>query len=221
MPVCGLNGLISQTIVCVRVTGIDAILIWSEGRVVACERICPHEQADLSRGHLAGGRLFCPRHAASFDLRNGRMSYGWPGRPLRLFPARIGNDRFWDHALRRGGANTFALRFGSQSVTDTRSELGLRTDRAYALADGIFMLRSRFAWAYDFNPGRSVGATFQTLPGASFVVNGARLAQNSAWTTLAAEMKWKNGWSAGASFEGEFSDVTLSYAGKGIVRYTW
>jgi 3-phenylpropionate/trans-cinnamate dioxygenase ferredoxin subunit len=95
MPVCGLSRLISQTIVCVRVTGIDAILIWSEGRVVACERICPHEQADLSHGHLAEGRLFCPRHAASFDLRNGRMSYGWPGRPLRLFPARIGNDQVW------------------------------------------------------------------------------------------------------------------------------
>jgi hypothetical protein len=30
-------------------------------------------------------------------------------------------------------------------------------------------------------------------------------------------MKWLNGWSA--SFEGEFSDVTSSYAGKGVVRY--
>ena len=119
------------------------------------------------------------------------------------------------------GANTFALRFGSQSLTDTRSELGVRTDKAYALTDGVFTLRSRFAWAYDFNPSRSVGATFQTLPGASFVVNGARLAQNSALTTVAAEMKWRNGWSAAASFEGEFSDVTRSYAGKGVVRYAW
>jgi hypothetical protein len=31
-------------------------------------------------------------------------------------------------------------------------------------------------------------------------------------------MKWKNGWSAAATFEGEFSDVTSSYAGKGVVR---
>ncbi|MGJ5177083.1 autotransporter outer membrane beta-barrel domain-containing protein [Bradyrhizobium oligotrophicum] len=119
------------------------------------------------------------------------------------------------------GANTFALRYGSQSVTDTRSELGVRTDKAYAVSDGIFTLRSRFAWAYDFSPSRSVGATFQTLPGASFVVNGARQAHNSALTTVSAEMKWKNGWSAAASFEGEFSDVTRSYAGKGIVRYAW
>ena len=95
MPVCGLSRLISQTIVCVRVTGVDLILIWSEGRAVACERMCPHEQADLSAGHLSGGRLFCPRHAASFDLRNGRISYGWPSRPLRLYPVRIRDDQVW------------------------------------------------------------------------------------------------------------------------------
>ena len=34
-------------------------------------------------------------------------------------------------------------------------------------------------------------------------------------------MKWLNGWSTIASFEGEFSDVTRSYAGKGAVRYVW
>jgi hypothetical protein len=31
-------------------------------------------------------------------------------------------------------------------------------------------------------------------------------------------MKWLNGWSAAATFEGEFSDVTRSYAGRGVVR---
>jgi len=34
-------------------------------------------------------------------------------------------------------------------------------------------------------------------------------------------MKWLNGWSAAATFEGEFSDVTRSYAGEGVVRYAW
>jgi hypothetical protein len=37
-------------------------------------------------------------------------------------------------------------------------------------------------------------ASFQVLPGASFVVNGAGQAPNSALTTAAAEMKWANGW---------------------------
>lgn len=119
------------------------------------------------------------------------------------------------------GASTFALGYDSQSVTDARSELGIRTDKSFAAQNGTLTLRSRFAWAHDFDPDRSIGATFQALPGASFVTNGARQASDSALTTASAEMKWLNGWSAAATFEGEFSDVTRSYAGKGVVHYTW
>jgi outer membrane autotransporter protein len=119
------------------------------------------------------------------------------------------------------GANTFALAYGAKSVTDTRSEFGIRTDKSYAMQDAILTLRSRLAWAHDFNPDRSIAATFQTLPGASFVVNGAAQASDSALNPVSAELKWTNGWSGAATFEGEFSDVTGSYAGKGVVRYAW
>jgi len=119
------------------------------------------------------------------------------------------------------GANTFALAYGARDVTDTRSELGIRTDKSYTMQDAILTLRGRFAWAHDFNPDRNIAATFQSLPGASFVVNGAAQAGDSALVTASAEMRWRNGWSAAATFEGEFSDVTRSYAGKGIVRYSW
>lgn len=119
------------------------------------------------------------------------------------------------------GANTFALAYGARSVTATRSELGLRTDKSFAADDGVFTLRGRLAWAHDYNPDRAIGATFQTLPGASFVVNGARQASDAALVTASAEKKWLNGWSAAATFEGEFSNVTTSYAGKGVVRYAW
>jgi uncharacterized protein with beta-barrel porin domain len=119
------------------------------------------------------------------------------------------------------GANTFALAYGSRSVTDTRSELGFRTDKSYAMPNAVLTLRGRLAWAHDFNPDRNIAATFQTLPGASFVVGGAAQAHDAALTTASAEMKWLNGWSAAATFEGEFSDVTRSYAGKGVVRYQW
>ncbi|MCC8963891.1 autotransporter domain-containing protein [Bradyrhizobium sp. Pear76] len=119
------------------------------------------------------------------------------------------------------GANTFALAYNAKSVTDSRSELGLRADKSFALSSAILTLRGRAAWAHDFNPDRTVAATFQTLPGASFVVSGAAQAADSALTTASAELKWSNGWSALASFEGEFSKVTRSYAGKGAVRYAW
>lgn len=119
------------------------------------------------------------------------------------------------------GANTFALAYGAKSVTATRSELGLRTDKSFAMADGVFTLRGRAAWAHDYNPDQAIGATFQMLPGASFVVNGARQASDAALVTASAEKKWLNGWSAAGTFEGEFSGVTNSYAGKGVVRYAW
>src|SRR6202030_2880961 len=45
------------------------------------------------------------------------------------------------------GANTFALAYNSQSVTDPRSELGIRTDRSFAMRDAILTFRTRFAWA--------------------------------------------------------------------------
>ncbi len=100
------------------------------------------------------------------------------------------------------GTNAFALAYNAKSVTDTRSELGLRTDRSFALANGILTLRGRFAWAHDFDPDRSIAATFQTLQTASFVVNGAAQAKDSALTTASAEMKWINGWSTAGHLRG-------------------
>jgi autotransporter-associated beta strand protein len=124
------------------------------------------------------------------------------------------------------GTGNFALAYGAKNVTDSRSELGIRTDKSFAMqnswnGDAVLTLRGRFAWAHDYDPSRSVGATFQALPGASFVVNGAAQTSDSALTTASAEWKWTNGWSTAATFEDEFSNVTRSYAGKGVVRYVW
>ena len=120
-----------------------------------------------------------------------------------------------------GGATTFALAYGGKTVTATRSELGFRTDRIFAVNGALLTLRGRAAWAHDYTADRSATATFQSLPGASFVVNGAAQAHDAALTTASAELKWTNGWAVAATFEGEFSQVTRSYAGKGVVRHAW
>ena len=120
-----------------------------------------------------------------------------------------------------GGTSNFALNYAAKDVTASRSELGVRTDNSFALSNAMLILRSRFAWAHDFDTDRNIAATFQTLPGASFVVNGAVPAHDAALTTASAELKWRNGLSVAATFEGEFSNTTTSYAGKGVVRYVW
>jgi outer membrane autotransporter protein len=119
------------------------------------------------------------------------------------------------------GVNTFALAYADKDVTASRSELGLRADTSFTSADAVVTLRGRAAWAHNFNTGRSVGAIFQTLPASAFTVNGAAQAHDSALVSAGAEARWMNGFSVAATFEGEFSGVTDSYAGKGVLRYQW
>jgi uncharacterized protein with beta-barrel porin domain len=68
---------------------------------------------------------------------------------------------------------------------------------------------------------RDVLATFQTLQGASFVVDGAAQADDAALATASAEVKWGKGIAVAATFEGEFSETAASYARTGTVRYRW
>ena len=87
--------------------------------------------------------------------------------------------------------------------------------------DALLTLRGRAAWAHDFIPDSTASATFQALPGASFLVKGAAAAHDAALTTASAEMKRRDGVSLAATFEGELSTVTRSYAGKVAAGYTW
>jgi len=64
---------------------------------------------------------------------------------------------------------TFALAYAGKTVTSPRTELGLRTDKSFAVNDAILTLRGRAAWAHDTNTDRSATATFQLLPGSRTV----------------------------------------------------
>ena len=119
------------------------------------------------------------------------------------------------------GSNQFALAYASETATNVRTELGARADKPFALRDGLLTLGGRLAWAHGSNTDRPVTASFQSLPGATFTVNGAQPAANSALVTAGAEMTWRNGPSLASSFEGEFSDNTRVYTGKATLRYAW
>src|ERR1700756_477601 len=67
---------------------------------------------------------------------------------------------------------------------------------------------TRASWAPRLQYGRDVLATFQTRPGATFVVDGAAQADDAALATPSAEVKWGNGIAVAATFEGEFSETT-------------
>jgi uncharacterized protein with beta-barrel porin domain len=118
--------------------------------------------------------------------------------------------------------NGFALSFNGRDATDTRSELGARFDRVLAVySSAVLALRGRVAWAHDWVSDPTLTPLFQALPGASFIVNGATLAQNSALASAGGELRFANGVTLLAKFDGEFASHSSTYAGTGTVRYTW
>jgi len=175
--------------------------------IAGVDRLRAQFNANAVSGRIEGGyRFITPWQLALTPYAAGQVtSYDLPGYAEQVL----------------SGSSAFALAYAAKTVTATRSELGVRSDRSIALQDGVLSLRGRLAWAHDYNTDRAVAATFQSLPGASFVVNGAAPASDAVLTTATAAMNWTSGWSAALTFEGEFSDVTSSYGGKGVVRYTW
>jgi outer membrane autotransporter protein len=121
-----------------------------------------------------------------------------------------------------GSGGGFALAYNSRTGTDTRSELGARFDRLVALyPNAALSLRGRLAWAHDWVSDPSLAAAFQTLPGASFIVNGAIPAKDSALVSAGGELRLASGVTLLGKFDGEFAPHSSTYAGTGTVRYTW
>jgi uncharacterized protein with beta-barrel porin domain len=118
--------------------------------------------------------------------------------------------------------NGFALTFNGRDATDTRSELGARFDRVLAVyQNAVLALRGRVAWAHDWVSDPTLTPLFQALPGASFIVNGATPAQNSALASAGGELRLANGVTLLAKFDGEFASHSSTYAGTGTFRYRW
>jgi 3-phenylpropionate/trans-cinnamate dioxygenase ferredoxin component len=82
----------TRSIIPARVAGHDLILLRENDRVWACQRLCPHEYADLLHGRVSGTKLFCGRHFASFDLDNGASGNGWHLPRLKIYAARFTNS---------------------------------------------------------------------------------------------------------------------------------
>jgi outer membrane autotransporter protein len=116
----------------------------------------------------------------------------------------------------------FGLTYNANNASDTRSELGARFDRLILLNwNAVLALRGRVAWAHDWITDPNLIPTFEALPGASFLVQGATSAKNSALTSAGAELRLINGLSLLGKFDGEFAGHSQTYGGTGTVRYVW
>jgi uncharacterized protein with beta-barrel porin domain len=119
------------------------------------------------------------------------------------------------------GSSAFALSYAAANITDTRSEFSACADTSRRFDSATLVLRGRAAWVHDYNPSRALTPTFETLPGASFVVNSAAAPRDAALTTAAAELHLRNHVTLIGKFDGEFAPGSTTYAGTGTVRVNW
>ena len=92
---CALSALDEYPIVSLSLADRHVILLRDGERIVATDRACPHEGADLAKGRCADGKLYCARHFAWFDLFTGKVSPGWSFPGLRLYPLKIVDQDIW------------------------------------------------------------------------------------------------------------------------------
>jgi uncharacterized protein with beta-barrel porin domain len=114
-----------------------------------------------------------------------------------------------------------ALAYSSRTANATRSELGSRFAHLQNLDGMPLTLFARFAWVHDWTSPPSLNAAFQTLPGASFTVNGAAPATDSALASAGAVLQIAPNWTLAGKFEAELASRSQTYSGIGTLRATW
>ncbi|HEK21584.1 Rieske (2Fe-2S) protein [Mucilaginibacter sp.] len=86
----------------VKVGGKSMCIVNYEGKLYAVGATCPHAGAELSGGWCKEGKIICPFHRYSYDLKTGK---GSPGQndfidsyPIELRDGEIfvGIESFWD-----------------------------------------------------------------------------------------------------------------------------
>lgn len=137
--------------------------------------------------------------------------------------AQLYSNGFTESSLTAGGTpGSLALSVGRQTTTSAPLFLGVRGERRFELADGLAVTpQASVAWVHEFSPARNLNGALVSLPGASFIVNGARPASDAAQVNAGAQLDVTHYAALFASFEGEFSNIAQTYAGKGGVRMAW
>ncbi len=176
-----------------------------------------------SRTAAFGDQLTASFNGQSFGGRiEAGYRYGMPAigvSPYAALQAQSFHTPAYSETDLTGGG--FGLAYNSMTADDTRSELGARFDAGSMLGTMPLILRGRVAWAHDWVTNPALTAVFQSLPGASFVVNGAGPSNDSALASAGAELHVGRNWTASAKFDGEFASRAQTYAGTGTLRYSW
>jgi outer membrane autotransporter protein len=121
-----------------------------------------------------------------------------------------------------GAAGPLGLTYGAISVSSLPTFLGAQFDTRFAFGNGMVLSPyARLSWVHEFEPNRTINPAFIALPAAAFSVDGPRAASDAARIDAGAKLALAPNALVFASFDGEFSNRSQSYAGKGGLRVAW
>lgn len=92
VKVARLSDVPPETAKCVEVDGKRIALFNLSGVIHAIDDTCPHAEASLSEGHIAGLEVVCPLHYATFNLETGRCTGPPADEDVAAYPARVSDD---------------------------------------------------------------------------------------------------------------------------------
>jgi nitrite reductase (NADH) small subunit len=84
----------------VKAEGRDLAVARVNGVAYAIDNVCPHRNGELGCGDLQGYHLYCPLHAWSFDVRDGKAFFP-QGAKVECFDVKEENGRI--SARRKSG----------------------------------------------------------------------------------------------------------------------
>jgi uncharacterized protein with beta-barrel porin domain len=123
-----------------------------------------------------------------------------------------------------GAPGILGLSYGSVNVTSVPSFLGVELDARVPVAGMMWSPYVRAAWEHEFHTTRQVTPTFLTLanlPGATFTVDGAPAARDSARVEAGSRLEITRNFALIAAFNGDFSGRGNLYAGTGGLRVSF
>ena len=87
--VCALSDVPPGTMYPVDLGKIRLMIVNLDGTLFAVDRICSHEEADLSTGFLVESIVTCPLHLSRFDVRTGEVQNPPATKPLGTYKLKV------------------------------------------------------------------------------------------------------------------------------------
>ena len=193
-----------------------------------------HFSTDVNRynfGAAAGLQIFA-RSSFDSNIAGGRIELGYQQRVgnMSVTPyAALDLDQSWQSDLveapAAGGASGIsgvALHYGSVSRLSAPLTLGARLSTSFMIGNNHrFTPYVGLGWVHEFNPARTIDATFLGASASLFQVEGVRPSRDTALANLAGTLGLNQHLSLLASFNGQFSGVETEYGGVAGLQLTW